>query len=96
MFFCFKILRTFRRQYSHRLQSNNNRKKEITGEATGYLARVIQHEIDHHVKLCLEDVKEIEKINREEYISVRKKLQAFVKQELAQSQFPQARQSNLA
>lgn len=71
--------------------------KEITGEATGYLARVIQHEIDHlNGKMCLDDVKENEKIDREEYITERKKLQALAKQELSQSQSSQPRQSNFA
>ncbi len=58
--------------------------KEITGEATGFLARVIQHEIDHlNGKLCLDDVKENEKIDMEKYIAESKKQQALAQQEVA-------------
>lgn len=49
--------------------------KKITGEATGFLARVIQHEIDHlNGKLCLDNLKEEEKVDKEKYIAERKKL----------------------
>ncbi len=59
--------------------------KEIAGEAMGYLARVIQHEIDHlNGKLCLDNVKENEKIDKKKYIAEREKLQELMQQELAQ------------
>lgn len=71
--------------------------EEITGEAIGYLARVIQHEIDHlNGKLCLENVAENERIDREQYITQRKKLQALIHKELIRSQYPQPVQSNFA
>ncbi len=48
---------------------------KITGEATGFLARVIQHEIDHlNGILCMDKVKEAEKIDKKKYIAERKKL----------------------
>lgn len=45
---------------------------QVTGEADGFLARVIQHEVDH-VKgiLCLDSLKEEEKIDKQEYIRMR-------------------------
>jgi peptide deformylase len=56
--------------------------KEITGEATGFLARVIQHEIDHlNGRLCLDDLEEHEKIDKEQYYAERKKKQALMQQE---------------
>lgn len=52
--------------------------KEITGEATGFLARIIQHEIDHlNGKLCLDDVKENEKIDMEKIYGRKEKTASF-------------------
>lgn len=49
--------------------------KKISGEATGFLARVIQHEVDHlNGILCLDNVKEDEKINKEQYIAERRRI----------------------
>lgn len=45
---------------------------KITGEADGFLARVIQHEIDHVLGiLCLDSLAEEEKIDKQEYIKMR-------------------------
>jgi len=56
--------------------------KVVTGEATGFLARVMQHEIDHlNGKLCLDDLKEDEKIDKEKYIAERKKQRALLEQQ---------------
>lgn len=55
--------------------------KEITGKATGFLARVIQHEVDHlNGQLCLDHLKENEKIDKEQYIAERKKKQELLRQ----------------
>lgn len=45
---------------------------KITGEAKGFLARVIQHEVDH-IKgiLCLDSLIVDEKIDKQEYIKIR-------------------------
>lgn len=45
---------------------------KITGEAKGFLARVIQHEVDH-IKgiLCLDSLSGDEKIDKQEYIKIR-------------------------
>jgi peptide deformylase len=97
---CFSVLKYVGpvERYTHiAYKATTEEGKEITGEASGYLARVIQHEIDHlNGKMCLNHVKENEKIDREEYITERKKLQVLAKKEFAQTQSAQARQSNFA
>ncbi len=46
---------------------------KVTGEAEGFLARVIQHEVDHiKGKMCLDDLTDEEKIDKQEYIRMRK------------------------
>ena len=48
--------------------------KVVTGEATGFLARVMQHEIDHlNGVLCLDHLTEAEKIDKQQYIAERKR-----------------------
>lgn len=47
--------------------------KKVTGEAKGFLARVIQHEIDHvNGIMCLDNTDE--KLDKEQYLIQRKKL----------------------
>ena len=54
--------------------------EKVAGEATGFLARVIQHEIDHlNGILCLDHLKEEEKIDKQQYIAERKRQAAEMK-----------------
>lgn len=59
---------------------------QVTGEADGFLARVIQHEVDH-VKgiLCLDSLTEEEKINKQEYIKMRQLKANQIQEEMQMS-----------
>lgn len=61
------------KRYKHiRYEAISTDGSKITGEASGFLARVIQHEVDHiHGILCLDSLSDDEKIDKQEYIKIR-------------------------